>query len=864
MENGFQPLPLPEKEKRSVLKKLLRFFFFILLGLILLLFGALTLVFIYEDEVKEAVISELNKNLSAEVRVSPENIDLTFIKTFPDCAIEFREITCMEAVKSKKRDTLFFTESLQLKFSISDLWDKTYTIKKISVSKGFAHFKINSKGMPNYTIWKESPAKSANASEALAFSLELIELQNMRVLYRNLQYKQRIAAEIKTVSFSGSFREQHYTMQSKGDLMISELMSDDVVYVSNRPLVYESKLEVNGNEYHFSNSRFVLSKLEATAQGKFVYSNKLEQLSLSFEGNELNIQSVLSLLPMKYRSRMNDYESSGKFFVSGSVKYNGHFSSFVKFGIKQSEVTYMPLKTTLTRLNTNGYLMISSDSTYLELSDFSAALMGDKVNMKLQLHRFNDPYMHLEAKGTMNLANLNKFWPIDTLAALRGMFNFETSVSANISELRRNTFRSEAAVDLKADVKQLMFRFKGSDDSTTIHSCEISSHNREVEVKHLEITRRKSDIAINGKITGAFNYLMDPLSALSISGSVKSKTLFLEDFIFSSPSASITAGKQELQLPENLHLYADAAIETFSFGKFSATQVSGNIELKNRKLFAENISLVTMKGTAMVDVLMDVSGQNAEVSVHGKLNDINVNQLFTQLNNFNQQTLVDKNIDGVLTATVDFNGTWNKFLEPDLNSMTAITDLKIVQGKLISFKPLESLSKFVDIQDLKSIRFSDMSSHVEIRKGVINIPKTSIRNSALNIDVWGTHTFNNEIDYHIQLLISELLSKKRRQSEDEFGPVQNDPENRRSAFVLMTGTVDNPVIKYDRSGLKQKIREDIKQEKQNLKQILKEEFGLFKKDSIKTKEIKKSDQSFKLETESNPKKKKNEDEDDDF
>jgi hypothetical protein len=63
---------------------------------------------------------------------------------------------------------------------------------------------------------------------------------------------------------------------------------------------------------------------------------------------------------------------------------------------------------------------------------------------------------------------------------------------------------------------------------------------------------------------------------------------------------------------------------------------------------------------------------------------------------------------------------------------------------------------------------------------------------------------------------------------------ENDPENRRCVYVLMTGTVDNPIIKYDRRGLKQKIGEDIKAEKHNLKQILKEEFGLFKKDSTLT------------------------------
>ena len=115
---------------------------------------------------------------------------------------------------------------------------------------------------------------------------------------------------------------------------------------------------------------------------------------------------------------------------------------------------------------------------------------------------------------------------------------------------------------------------------------------------------------------------------------------------------------------------------------------------------------------------------------------INVSKMFAQLNNFNQETLKEENVGGLLTAGIDFSGTWDKFLEPDLNSMKATSDLDIQQGRLVDFKPMESLAKFVDINDLKSIKFSELKSRIEIDKGVITIPKTAIKNSALNIDLW--------------------------------------------------------------------------------------------------------------------------------
>ena len=87
----------------------------------------------------------------------------------------------------------------------------------------------------------------------------------------------------------------------------------------------------------------------------------------------------------------------------------------------------------------------------------------------------------------------------------------------------------------------------------------------------------------------------------------------------------------------------------------------------------------------------------------------------------------------------------------------------------------------------------------------------------------------------------------------------------------MIGPIDNPTIKYDKKGAKEKIKDDIKQEKQTIKQILNEEFGWFKKDTVKANVTNKSDQKFDIQfgdEKPKPNKplqpKKKEDDDEDF
>jgi hypothetical protein len=193
-----------------------------------------------------------------------------------------------------------------------------------------------------------------------------------------------------------------------------------------------------------------------------------------------------------------------------------------------------------------------------------------------------------------------------------------------------------------------------------------------------------------------------------------------------------------------------------------------------------------------------------------------------EMNNFSQEEILDKHIKGRGTFTFDFSTQWDKKLNCDEKSILAHCDMTIEQGELINYKPLESLAKYVELKELQHIKFNTLQSHLEIKDRVISISKTSIKNSAMNVDFYGTHTFDNIIDYHIKLLLSEVLAKKpgkNKQLDEELALVENDAENTRCVYLSMTGNIDNPKISYDRKAMKEKIKEDIKNEKQNLKNI---------------------------------------------
>ena len=93
-----------------------------------------------------------------------------------------------------------------------------------------------------------------------------------------------------------------------------------------------------------------------------------------------------------------------------------------------------------------------------------------------------------------------------------------------------------------------------------------------------------------------------------------------------------------------------------------------------------------------------------------------------------------------------------------------------------------------------------------------------------------------------KLKISDLLSKKfkknKKENDEEFGKIEEDGEGKTTIFLVITGTVDNPIVKYDGKSVKEKIVAKFLNEKKVLKKILKEEFHWFTKDTTIYKENK--------------------------
>jgi AsmA-like C-terminal region len=220
---------------------------------------------------------------------------------------------------------------------------------------------------------------------------------------------------------------------------------------------------------------------------------------------------------------------------------------------------------------------------------------------------------------------------------------------------------------------------------------------------------------------------------------------------------------------------------------------------------------------------------------------LNIQKLFFEMGNFGQTVLTDKNLRGNVTSTIQFASVWSKTLNVNIDKIFATADVVIENGELISFEPMLKLSRFVKGTDLRNIKFSTLKNNIAIGNRKINVPLMEISSSALNITASGIHTFDNIVDYKIKMRMSELLGKKVKNLNTEFGTIEEDGMGSWHLYLSMKGPLDNPKFSYDRKSVEQNITKTIKTEKDNFLKILKEEF--------KNPQQKKQEEPAKKETE---------------
>ncbi len=836
--------------------------------LILLLSTALVIGYFYEEEVKQLLVGEINKQLVTPVSV--KGINLSLLKKFPNASLEFTDVSA-ESVQSLDslsetepiKERLFEAHKIFLQFNILDIFHKKYHIKKLEIEEAKVNLFINKKGQDNYHFWKKS---ADTTGSTFKLNLENIAVLDADIVYKNENTEQLFSFVIKKSNLIGNFSESNYTIDTRGEYYVEDIRVNGTSYLKRKSILLAGSLEVSHNsKFEFKNVALQVNELEFNLNGAVASNeNKATEVDINIDGKNLSVKTFISMLPEESRKKLTSYSSSGLFYfetrINGEVGEGARPKITAKFGIKNGEVNEESSDLTLERVDLigtyNNGKNRSNSSSELTIANFSAFLGKGKIVGNFSIKNFENPYLKILAEAQLNLSQVKQFLKLDTLEKFSGNLILDLDFSGNTSHIAHFSASDFAKTKTQGTLtlEQGNIKFTGAKQNFENLNASLMFNNNDIVVNECNGKIEDSDFALKGFFRNALATVFNQNEKLFIDASLTSRKINLNQILADDEASTKNKKAFELKFSERINFNLNVAVGELVFKKFAANNISGTVKLQDKKLALSPITFATMDGTVLANGVIDgTSGSGFKAICDADLRNITISKLFFEFENFGGTTLTDKNLKGKASASIQFSGDFTAELQSKTESIVSRFELTIENGELLNFEPLRKLSRFISLSELNNIRFASLKNSIEIKNRNIIVPKMEINSSAINLSVAGTHTFDNVVDYHFKVLLNDLLGKKARKAKpenEEFGTIEEDGLGKTAIYISMIGPLDNPKISYDKSGLKMQLKQYVASETNSLKSILKNEFGWFKKDStLKAAAPKKQSAKFEMEWE---------------
>ena len=805
------------------MKKVQKIFFYFLLALLFIFSTIVGYFYTKQDWIKNKTVEQLNLYLNAKVSVG--EIGFSLFSHFPYASVVFNNVTINASNNCKDLNAPYFLKSklIIIDFNWYSIFENEIKIRKINFENGSVNI-WEKNGEENYQVFKKSDG-------AGKLSLDKIVIHNFLV---NISIPEnKISLALHNAKIKGDFYKDIYDLniEANGSFFDSEILG--FVKTGSKKFACKGKLISESNKkFTTKNLDFNLGNLKLKANGFIeLLLEKQLAIELDISTNKASLSNLSAMVPI-LKTVNNNLVQKGE--VKVKVKLSGN--TLTKKGIEikgnlNFENGYVEQqKVFIKDLKCKGDFILFSKSK--EWSFFNLNFSGNtnvgsfKGNGKINGVE-NNFKSKLNLVGNHPLESASLLFEFPYINNPKGELRY--NVIANIWEtnkIRTITIEGNvAAKNVKGELKN------GLPFSLDELFVDFNSSSFAISTKNLVCS--DNDVSANLNIKSNADF-----SELEANGKLTSKQInvtTLEKIIlfFNEGTSKVSRsflGKFKME------------VATIKREKLLATNFSSNLILDGSTIKANEIKMETTGGKAEGEILI-YTKIPVKVSGNFKAENIDISKLFYSLNNFDQNIITNKNIYGTVNGNGKFSFALNKNNKVDEATILAESDVLIKDGKLKDFLPLFSLSKFIELDELKEIKFSELKNTIQISNRKVVIPKMDISTSVLNFKMAGIHTFDNEIDYHFELFLKELLAKKwkakqRKNIDEEFGFVVEDENRGSKLFITMKGNANNPKISYDKLAGREEIKNIVKEESKTIKNLFKKEFKRNYRDSSESKKSK--------------------------
>ncbi|MDI5948917.1 AsmA family protein [Flavobacterium yafengii] len=789
-----------------MVKKVLKIIGVLIILLFVTLFAA---PYLFKDQIKAKISEAINAKVDA--RVSFAEADLSLFKNFPNANVTLEKLVIINKAPFEG-DTLISLGELNLKMSIKELFkgkNEAIAIDGITSKNGLINIIFNKDGIGNYDIaLKDEKTKDNGKSSPLSLKIQEYKIENFKFRYFDESSKIKMVIDSLNHEGTGDFAAQKLDLVTKSTAKVS-LDMDKVNYMKNVALTLDAVLgiDLEKSKYTFKENKALINQLPLEFDGFIQMVETGQQYDLKFKTPTSSFKNFLGIIPAAYAASLDNVKTTGDFTVAGFAKGLYSDTTVPKFNIEiasnNASFQYPNLPKSVQNIvidtkiiNETGIL----NDTYVNLDKLSFKIDQDVFNAKANIRNITqNAIVDAALKGTINLANLSKAYPIKLDKPLSGILKADVTTKFDMQSVEKSQYQN---INNAGTMSLSGFNYVDENGKTmNISTALVQFNPNQVNLKELNATTGKSDISVTGVLENFYGFIFRN-QELKGNFNMNSKQLAVDDFMTTGETTKTATKKTEaMKIPAFLNCTLTAKATTVLYDNLTLKDVSGKLIVKDEKVTLENVKTSIFGGTIGVNGAVSTKGKTPVFNMDLKLNQVDIAQSFSQLDMLKKIAPIAGIINGKLNSSIKLNGNLDATeLTPDLKTLTGdllgqllSTTVNSTNSTLLT--ALGSNLKFIDVS---KINLNDLKAAVTFKDGKVNVKPFDIKYKDIKATIGGTHGFDQSMNYNLKFdvpakyLGSEANALIAKLSPADAAKVQSIPIN-----AILVGNFTNPKITTD-------------------------------------------------------------------
>ncbi|REH00318.1 AsmA-like C-terminal region-containing protein [Flavobacterium aquicola] len=797
-----------------MLKKILKIVGIVLLLLTISLFA---IPYFFKDQIKAKITEAINEKVDA--KVSFADADLSLFKNFPKATVVLDKLLIINKAPFEG-DTLVSLGELNLKMSVKELFkgkEEAMEIEGITSKNGFINIIFNKDGIGNFDIALKDnkPKEDDSKSDPMSLKIQKYQIENFKFQYFDEGSQMRMVIDSLNHEGTGDFSGSKLDLDTKSTAKVSFDMGK-INYMKNVALSLDAVLgiDLEKSKYTFKENKALINQLPLEFDGFIQMAETGQVYDLKFKTPTSSFKNFLGLIPAAYSSSLEGVKTTGDFTVNGFAKGTLTDTTIPKFNIaiasNNGSFQYPNLPKSVQSIVIDTKIVNETgimNDTYVNLDKLSFRIDQDVFDAKANIKNIStNALVDAALKGTINLANLSKAYPIKLEKPLTGILKANVTTKFDMASVEKSQYQN---INNAGTIGLTGFNYDdGNGKNMTISNALVQFNPSQVNLKQFNAKTGKSDLSVTGVLDNFYGFMFRK-QELKGNFNLSSNQLAVSDFMATSTAPTTTETKEPakttkaepLKIPAFLNCTLTAKANTVLYDNLTLKAVSGKMTIKDEKVSLTDVKTSIFGGTIGANGSVSTKGKTPIFDMDLNLNQVDIQQSFTQLDMLKKIAPIAGVVNGKINTAIKLNG--------NLDAAEMTPDLKTISGDLIGqllsttinsnnstlLKALTSNVKFVD---LNKVNLNDIKAYLTFKDGKVNVKPFDIKYQDIKATVGGSHGFDQNMDYNIKFNVpAKYLGKEANAFISKMSPADAAKFENIPVTALMTGNFSNPKISTD-------------------------------------------------------------------